>query len=212
MKIDGRKKKIESDKKIQIIKMYMILLDYGTVYDYELDLDCSKEKDQTTFRRYANELHRIGAIPKVRLKKETRRDGNNTSAFYYYSAQGVKLIDRKPDGEIFVPKLGKTLPVYDPRVPISKNAYHCFKFYKRPTRNRLARILCMIYWSRTRPHHTGAEGEKEIRRQYDKINPGASNKTFQRDRDLELYALYSYLGFEEEDVPEKYHKFLSQKN
>lgn len=217
MKIEGRRKKIESDKKVQIIKMYMIFLDYGTVYDYELSLDCSKEKDQATFRRYANELHRVGAIPKVRLKKKIIQNGPESQTFYFFAAKEVKLQDTSPVGKTYDAKLGRELNLYDPRKPMARNAYHVFRFYRKPTRNRLARVLCMVYWFKTRPIHSGEQGQKEIRARYEKLNPGASDKTFQRDEDLRMYALYSYLDFDKEDFADdvrsmKYYKYVSRKN
>ena len=217
MKIEGRKKKIESDKKIQILKMYMIFLDYGTIYDYELGLDCTKEKDNATFRRYANELHRIGAIPKVRLKKKTIQNPDGNTALYYFYAKDVKIKEPKPFNKVFDPELGKEVDLYNPNSLITSNHYHVFRFYRKPTRNRLARIACMIYWMKTRPLHIGERGKQEIRNMYNKLNPNASDKTFQRDESLRLYALYSYLGIDEEDFDEgyfnkKYRKYLNIKN
>ena len=216
MKIEGRRKKIESDKKVQIIKMYMIFLDYGTVYDYELGLDCSKEKDQATFRRYANELHRVGAIPKVRLKRKVVQNGPESQTFYFFAAKGVKLQDTPPVGKTYDVKLGRELNLYDPRKPMARNAYHVFRFYRKPTRNRLARILCIIYWNKTRPVLSGEQGKKEKRDRYERINPCASEKTYQRDMDLCMYALYSSLDFEKEDLSidfqdNKFYKYLQKR-
>lgn len=213
MKIEGRKKKIESEKMIQILKMYNIFLEYGTVYDFELGLDCSKEKDQATFRRYANELHQVGAIPKVKLKKEIIESGNKKEIFHYYAAPGVKLVQRKPDGYVYVPQVGKKLPVFNPRKAFQQNAYHRFRIPKRPAKRRLARLLCYEYWMRAFPPHSKGE---EYRTRYEKLNPGASEKTYQRDRDLLLLARFAYLDYDpiedREMIPEVYKRYLRSKS
>ena len=213
MKINGRKKKIESEKMIQVLKMYNIFLEYGTVYDFELGLDCSKEKDQATFRRYANELYQVGAIPKVKLKKEIIEAGNKKDIFYYFAAPGVKLIQREPDGYVYVPQVGKRLPVFNPRKAFQRNAYHRFRIPNRPAKRRLARLLCYDYWMKSfPPHHKG----NEFRERYEKLNPGASEKTYKRDRELLLLARFSYLDYDpvedREMIPDVYMRYLRSKS
>ncbi len=188
MNIQGRKKKTESRKKIQIIKMYLILLDYGSVYDFELGLDCSKEKDRTTFRRYARELETVKAIPKVRLKTKTI----GTKTFRYYDAPDVRLVRKRLPGPF-----------------VAENKYHRFRFGKDPKQKRLARILLMAYWGRTWP----CSGMNDPRKRYEIVNPGASGKTYRRDHDLLMYAIFSYMGHEKEDLSDPYlHRYLLKKD
>ena len=212
MKIDGRKKKIESDKLVQVLKMYNIFLEYGSVYDFELGLDCSTERDQTTFRRYANELIRIGAIPKIRLNKKTIEDGLNKKTFYFYSAPDVKLVKQKPFKKEYNALSGGYLPVYDSKQAFQKNPYNHFKTNRKKGKGRLARLVCYQYWISSYP----VRDEQDLRSRYERINPGASEKTYQRDHDLLLIARFSYLDYDpkedRENLPDVYLRYIEQKS
>lgn len=68
MYIENRKKKIESDKLIKEILLYLYLLRDGKAYDYQLSV--VSPTFERTLQRYSKELSLSGAIPKIRLKHD----------------------------------------------------------------------------------------------------------------------------------------------
>ena len=71
MKINNRKKKIQSEKIVKELMMYLALLSSGKVYPFELNLG----EDDTlislrTFQRYAKELEETGAVPTLEITKD----------------------------------------------------------------------------------------------------------------------------------------------
>lgn len=66
MKINNRHKKIESEKLIKEVLMYIYLINDFIVYD--TDLNVISPTIKRSMQRYASELIHSGAIPKIRLK------------------------------------------------------------------------------------------------------------------------------------------------
>ena len=71
MKIENRKRKIQSDKIVKELIMYLALLSNGIVFISELDIEEDKTSHTSvrTFQRYAEELEKAGAVPKL-IKKQ----------------------------------------------------------------------------------------------------------------------------------------------
>ena len=94
MKIENRKKKIQSDKIVKELIMYLALLSSGKVYqselnisttEFEYDLDHTDIDPETksptslrSFQRYAKDLEEAGAVPSLELE----RDPEEEDAFY----------------------------------------------------------------------------------------------------------------------------------
>ena len=94
MKIENRKKKIQSDKIVKELIMYLALLSSGKVYQSELNISTAEfEYDHNntvidpeiksptslrSFQRYAKDLEEAGAVPSLELE----RDPEEEDAFY----------------------------------------------------------------------------------------------------------------------------------
>jgi len=215
MNIPNREKKPEGAKKIKEVAMYTILLEQGNVFDFELGLHCENPSDRRKFERYANELHEVGATPKMRLKtQKIIESGKVVDKLHYYEAPEVLLEfaqldingnDSLEEGELYR---------LDIKKPLYRNKYsstHKFKYHKnKPTSFRLARVLCMIYFNRSYIDFELKNGNTRFREFYfKKVNPGASEKTYERDKELYLYAIYTS-KLEIEDIRKKYRNYIKK--
>ena len=68
MIIANRKKKIESEKLIKEVLLYICLINDNICYDYQLNR--ISPTFERSLQRYSNELFHSGAIPKLRLKRD----------------------------------------------------------------------------------------------------------------------------------------------
>lgn len=208
MKIKNRKRKIQSDKIVKELIMYLVLLSSGKVYQSELNISTAKfeydhvntnndpeTKSSTSlrsFQRYAKDLEEAGAVPPLELK----RDPEEEDAFYSVEKYETKqastntyqlkhpwsFVVKKEDIEnSFADKYLKDYQDF--------NTNHSEAHIARLARIcKLANGICRS--SEKENIETNKEAKELLENYYrNNIDSNYNSKTFQRDVDVVIIAL-----------------------
>lgn len=208
MKIENRKRKIQSDKIVKELIMYLALLSSGKVYQSELNISTAEfddEQDHTnavpeiefptslrSFQRYAKDLEEAGAVPPL----EIERDPEEEDAFYsvekyetkqtntnnYQSKYPWSFVVKKEDiKQSFADKYLKDyqdFKIDHSEAHIARLARIC----------KLANGVCRSL--EKRKIKTDKEAKEFLENYYrNNINSDYNSKTFQRDVDVLIIAL-----------------------
>ena len=207
MKIENRKKKIQSDKIVKELIMYLALLSSGKVYQSELNISTAEfEYDHNntvidpeiksptslrSFQRYAKDLEEAGAVPSLELE----RDPEEEDAFY--SVEKYKTKQSNPNNYHSKYPLSFVVKKEDVAGSFAKylKDYQDFNVNHSKTHiARLARICKLANGICRNIEKKNIETDKEAKEFLENyyrnnIDSNYSSKTFQRDVDVVIIAL-----------------------
>ena len=218
MKIKNRKRKIQSDKLVKELIMYLALLSSGKVYQSELNISTAEfEYDHNntvidpeiksptslrSFQRYAKDLEEAGAVPSLELE----RDPEEEDAFYsvekyetkqkntnnYQSKYPWSFVIKKEDiKNSFADKYLKDYQDF--------NVNHSEAHIARLARIcKLANSICRS--SEKENIETNKEAKEFLEEYYrNNIDSDYNQKTFQRDVDVVIIALNEVFNYSNSD-------------
>lgn len=218
MKIENRKKKIQSDKIVKELIMYLALLSSGKVYQSELNIDTSEMEDELnntntnpeiesptslrTFQRYVKDLEKAGALPPLELKRDTKEGDafysvekyktKRTSTNTYQSKHQYSFVVKKEDIESSF--ADKYLEDYQ-----DFNVNHSEAHIARLARIcKLANGICRSLEKEN--IETNKEAREFIEDYYrNNIDNNYNSKTFQRDVDVLIIAFNEVFNYPDSD-------------
>ena len=207
MKIGNRKRKIQSDKIVKELIMYLDLLSSGKVYQSELNLSTFEMEDDfnstnteiesptslRTFQRYAKDLEEAGAVPRLELRRDPDEGDNpfynvekykteQASRNYKSSNQSYSFVVKKEDlkqsfADVYL-KDYQNFNINHSEAHIARLARIC----------KLANGVCRSL--EKRKIKTDKEAKEFLENYYrNNISSDYNSKTFQRDVDVLIIAL-----------------------
>ncbi len=218
MKVENRKRKIQSEKIVKELIMYLALLSSGKVYQSELNISTAEfeyDGDHTntdpetksstslrSFQRYAKDLEEAGSIPSLELKRDPEEEDafysvekyetKQTSTNTYQSKHPWSFVVKREDIEnSFADKYLKDYQDF--------NVNHSETHIARLARIcKLANGICRSLEKEN--IETNKEAREFIEDYYrNNIDNNYNSKTFQRDVDVLIIAFNEVFNYPDSD-------------